>query len=135
VQCFARKVIRPFGSSISSKDIENEVRAMDLLCQYGHENIIRVLRHGLLRPIQAFYFIDMEVCDLNLEEYLKNIKTGVRGLIEWPTAICEGHGPFLVCAIMQQIIRGLAFIHSNGEAHRDLNPQNGLYKHPNQTLM
>jgi serine/threonine protein kinase len=100
---------------------------MDLLCQCGHENIIQVFRHGLLRPIQTFYFIDMELCDLNLKEYLKNTKTGVRGLIEWPRAIREGHGPFLVCAILQQIIRGLAFIHSKGETHRDLNPQNGSY--------
>jgi serine/threonine protein kinase len=110
---------------MSAKDIENETRAIDLLCSERHENIIQVYGHGLLRPNQTFYYIDMELCELNLEQYLRNEITGVRGLLEWPRVISEGHQVFLVCAIMQQIIRGLVFIHSKGEAHRDLSPQNG----------
>jgi len=108
------------------KDIENETRAIDLLCKDPHENIIQVYGHGLLRPNQLFYYIDMELCELHLGQYLRNEIKGVRGLLEWPRVISEGHLDFLVCAIMQQIIRGLVFIHSKGEAHRDLTPQNGI---------
>jgi serine/threonine protein kinase len=76
-----------------------------------------------------FFYIDMELCDLHLGQYMRNEITGIRGLLEWPRVVSEGHLPFLICAIMQQIIRGLVFIHSKGETHRDLSPQNGILHH------
>ena len=102
------------------------MRAINVLCRDPHENIVHVYDHGLLRPNQTFYYIDMELCDLHLGQYMRNEITGIRGLLEWPRVVKEGHLPFLICAIMQQIIRGLVFIHSKGETHRDLSPQNGI---------
>lgn len=106
------------------EDILNEIKVMDKLCHGEHENIVEVYGHGLLSPNQTFYYIDMEVCDLNLKEYLKSEKRNIRGLLDWPKAINDGQVPFIFCAIIQQIIRGLIFIHDHGEAHRDLNPRN-----------
>jgi serine/threonine protein kinase len=97
---------------------------MDTLCRGSHDNIIAIYNHGRLAPPHAFYFIDMELCDINLEEYIYCKRTGVLGLMEWDKAIADGHGVFLICGIMQQILSGLQFIHDHGEVHRDLNPQN-----------
>ena len=87
---------------------------------------MHVYDHGLLRPTQLFYYIDMELCDFHLGQYMRNEITGIRGLLEWPRVVNEGHLPFLLCAIMQQIMTGLVFIHSKGETHGDLSPQNGI---------
>ena len=66
---FARKLIRPFGSA-TSEDIENEVRAITQICASGvHQHIIRFLSHGSL-PASDYYYIDMECCNFNLENYI-----------------------------------------------------------------
>lgn len=95
---------------------------MEKLCRDKHVNIIDVITHGQLRP--AYYFIDMELCDLNLDEYLDGRITGVYGLLDWAKAK-QDHGKFLIVAIMQQLLSGLIFIHEHDEVHRDLNPHNG----------
>jgi serine/threonine protein kinase len=79
-----------------------------------------------LSPTSAIYFIDMELCTINLEEYIQGSKIGVRGLIDWQTAGKEGQRQFLIFAIMQQLLSGLAFIHDHDEVHRDMAPQNGI---------
>ena len=66
----------------------------------------------------------MELCDINLDEYIHGHATIVRGLLKWDQALLDGQGPFLTCAIIQQILRGLVFIHGQDEVHRDLTPQN-----------
>lgn len=66
----------------------------------------------------------MEYCDINLEEYVLCKRRNIHGLMDWDKAISAGHGPFMVCAIMQQIMAGVSFIHGQNEVHRDLNPQN-----------
>jgi len=117
------KLLRPFVG-LSQQEIDNEVRAMDKLCRTSHNNLIAIYGHGFLRP-HTFYFIDMECCDTNLEEYIQCKTRCVHGLMDWDKAIEMGHGEFIICAIMQQIISGLKYIHDQGEVHRDLNPQNG----------
>jgi serine/threonine protein kinase len=99
---------------------------MDVLCRGKHENLIEIYDHGVLQPPHQFYFIDMELCDTNLEEYIKGEKRDICGLLEWSTAIEKGHAPFLICAIMQQLLSGLKFIHDHNQVHRDLNPKNGM---------
>jgi serine/threonine protein kinase len=94
---------------------------MERLCKSEHRNIIRIFEHGRVGD-GAFYFIDMELCDINLEEYLEGTKTGIRGLLDWKTAEAEGQCLFLLVAIMQQLLNGLAFIHGKDEVHRDLAP-------------
>ena len=111
---------------ITSGDIERETKAIDKLCNGDHPNIIRILAHGDLRPPHVYYYIDMEYCDIDLDQYLRNAKTGIGGLLEWPLALEQGSGIFLIGVIMQQIVSGLHFIHSNNQVHRDLTPQNGI---------
>ena len=123
-QCFARKTIRAFVGNVSEEDIRNEARAIAKLCITSHDNIISVLGHDRLSPTSVIYFIDMELCSINLEEYIQGTKVGVRGLIDWNTACNEGQQQFLLFAIMQQLLSGLAFIHGLDEVHRDLTPQN-----------
>jgi serine/threonine protein kinase len=103
--------------------IANEARAITKLCRNSHVNIIHVFEHGYLNS--ASYFIDMELCELNLEEYIRGRKTGVYGLLDWAKAIKRGHAIFLIVAIMQQLLSGLIFIHNHREVHRDLDPKNG----------
>lgn len=100
---------------------------MNKLCGGSHQNLISVLEHGRIGN-SAFYFIDMELCDINLEEYIQGTKTGIRGLLDWDKALEEGQRHFLIVAIMQQLLGGLAFIHSHDEVHRDLVPQNSIIR-------
>ena len=68
----------------------------------------------------------MELCNINLEEYILGSKIGIKGLIDWDIAGREGQRQFLIIAIMQQLLSGLAFIHRHDEVHRDMAPQNGI---------
>ena len=55
---------------VQAKEIEAEVEAIKRLHeQGGHLHIITILRICELRDTH-FLFIDMEICDLNLEEYI-----------------------------------------------------------------
>jgi len=56
-------VVREF-SGITKEDIDNEVRAITKLCKSRHSNIVHVIDHGPLKPDSAFYFIDMELCEI-----------------------------------------------------------------------
>jgi serine/threonine protein kinase len=119
---FARKVIRPFAA-VHKKDIENEVRAINKLCQSLHPNIVQVFHHGYLKRDSAFYFMDMELCDFTLEQYMND--KNVSHLDKWSIIRAGGDLFFHVVDIALQIINGLVFIHACGEVHRDLSPQNG----------
>jgi len=58
------------AGDISEDDIRNEMRAVAKLCmtQNTHRNIVSVFDYGPLSPF--LYFIDMELCDLNLERWI-----------------------------------------------------------------
>jgi serine/threonine protein kinase len=116
-------LIRPFAGRVDESDIANEVRAIDALCKGAHVNIVEVFRHGRLKADSAFYFIDMELCDANLEEY--TLGKGLPGLPSWKHAVATRATLPLIVDIMRQICDGLTFIHNHNEVHRDLNPQNG----------
>lgn len=118
--------MRAFAGNISEEDINNEARAIEKLCKSSHDNVINVIMHGRFNPTSATYFIDMELCNINLEEYIQGTKVGIRGLIDWETAHKEEQRQFLIIAIMQQLLSGLAFIHRHDEVHRDMAPQNGI---------
>lgn len=108
---------------MDEETIANEARAITILCRNSHVNIIHVFEHGYLNA--ASYFIDMELCELNLDEYIRGRKTGVYGLLDWAEAAKQGYTIFLTVAIMQQLLSGLIFIHHHREVHRDLDPKNG----------
>jgi serine/threonine protein kinase len=121
-QIFARKIIRIMGSNqhqeIVRKTIENEVRAVTKICQSGHSNIVKVLRHRAI-PDTMLYEIDMEYCVYNLHTYMTRHSPSSENPIEMRYLI----------AIMLSITNGLIFIHSKGEVHRDLKPANGAIPH------
>ena len=116
-------MIHPFAGRVRKEDIENEIRAINKLCSIRHEHIVHVYTHGTLNPNSSYYCIDMELCSMNLEEYIQGKKTA--GLRYWfPASTPEDL--LNVLEIMIQIMTGLSYIHGANEVHRDLNPQNGI---------
>jgi serine/threonine protein kinase len=106
--------------------VQNELRAIDKLRKPSHKNIVHVIKHGELKYM-SLYFVDMELCDLNLHKYINRI---------WTPEI-ETEMPYFTMtltprmrlaqlwSIIEDITEGLVFIHSLKEIHRDLKPRNG----------
>jgi serine/threonine protein kinase len=116
-------VIHGGGFHVTPNEIQNETRAIKKLCT-GHPHIVDVLDDGDL-PNSPFYFIDMELCSLNLHEYIYGNPGSsllqVAGLMK---SAPSSRKVTEIWYIMRQIASGLAFIHSHREVHRDLKPQN-----------
>lgn len=120
----ARKIV-----SGSIDQLDNERRAVNKLClNPKNKNIVRVLNHGSLTKDQ--YFFDMELCDHDLEAYIKELWKPCDG-IEARLLDEDNHAvidPLLrlryVWVIMRQIASGVKYIHEGGEIHRDLKPKN-----------
>jgi serine/threonine protein kinase len=119
LQPFARKVIALEGSATSQRNtlrsIVDEIRAMSKLCQPGGcLNLVTMLRQG--QTIDgASYYIDMELCEGSLRD-LMDTHDSV------PIKLQQ------IWGIMVQITNGLSYIHSHGEVHRDMKPQNSRYQ-------
>src|SRR5271156_6662865 len=65
-KAFARKLLH----ILKRKEIEDEAQAIKKICGQGsNSDIVEVLRLGELRNTD-YYFIDMELCDLNLTDYI-----------------------------------------------------------------
>jgi serine/threonine protein kinase len=106
--------------------VSKEVQAIEKLCGPGtHTNIVEVLNHGLLSNF-PYYFIDMELCDLNLHDYIHR---------ETPTNPSESVPYFIrgvgsatilqIWTVMSQIASGVEYVHRQGHIHRDIKPGNG----------
>ena len=107
------------------EDIINEARAMFKLCGYGfHENLISVLRWGKLDQ-SPYYYFDMELCDFNLNDYIqgKPLPEFFPQVLKTVISASEMRLSNL-WNIMEQIAKGVEFIHMNNEVHRDLKPSN-----------
>ena len=88
--------------------------------------VVAVLKHGWLPRHPSYYFIDMEYCELSLEEYIER-KT--RALIVQDKNVdgLDKIRPTLLGANMKialEVTLGLFHIHRNGIVHRDLKPRN-----------
>ena len=108
-QVFARKIIRPFAG-VTRDDIMNEVRAIDVICHAQHAHIVEVLYHGWLGS--SFYYFDMEVCNLNLEQYISKANNFMP------------YDDSKVWAIFEEVTKGLDHIHQLRQVHRDMKPRN-----------
>lgn len=125
-QAFARKLLHIPGPD--QRDIDNEVRAIMKLCRKGHKNIVSVLKFGEL-PNSAYYFIDMELCDLNLGTYIHRIEPP-NPLESLPYFIKDASADLRtmqIANIMSQVAGGIKYIHGHDLVHRDVKPANGMY--------
>ena len=114
---FARKIIGPNADG----GIPHEAKVIDDLGLNnpggGHVNLIAVLRHNQL-PHSHLYYIDMELCDFDLHDYIHS----------WSLYDLSGperkRSPSNIFNITREIASGLEFIHKHNKVHRDLKPQN-----------
>jgi len=113
--------MRLFGAATKA-DVENEVRAVEKLCTNQHTNLVQVFDLGQMRSNSTFYYIDMELCDISLGEYMQGSQT--TNLVSWNEFRNDLEN---LSIVSEDIIDGLIFIHSNDEVHRDLSPQNSKF--------
>ena len=105
---------------LDMESVQNEKSAIEKLCYEGHKNIVKVIQVSEFAD-KSYAFIDMELCDLNLEEYNRCTWTMIQAA-HW---IPPGFRELEVWNIMKQIAAGLAFIHNHRLVHRDLKLRNG----------
>jgi serine/threonine protein kinase len=92
----------------------------------SHNHVVEIINHGSFQKFPSLYFVDMEYCDLNLEEYIRGSRTSIRGLQDYAVSALGSHFSFFICAILQQILSGVVFLHDHGRVHSDLNPRNSM---------
>ena len=107
-KAFARKLVRL--TTEIRRDIKNEVRAITkLFGEETHKNIVSILKFGEFTN-SPYYFIDMELCDATLEDYI------------YVKLLCSAIRPDSVSypwEVIGDIASGLEFIHSRNLVHRN----------------
>lgn len=119
-----------FADVILRDDIEREISAINALRDADHRNLVHVLRHGWLDACQWKYFIDMELCQINLKWYIYEAEDWVqlacpRGNSATDEAMWWRSSEAL--RIMSQLADGLQYIHKLNQVHRDLKPANSMH--------
>ncbi len=132
-QVFARKIVRIIGQ-VRKEDINNEARLISSFIENGgHNNIVTIMAHGWITSFN-YYFIDMELCELSLHDYIGYFADWTPLGFEIvpamsPVFVEKTCSPVLriqnIWTIGTHIVRGLEFMHANVQVHRDLKPQNG----------
>lgn len=113
------------GLEIEESHPDNEVRVnLKFATTGGHENIIHVINHGWVEENRT-YFFDMERCALTLESFIYHDFRSVLGLLHYFGNDLGSLNILGFWVIVEQITKGLNFIHELGEVHRDLKPSNG----------
>jgi serine/threonine protein kinase len=105
----------------------NEARAINKLRTKPSDNLVSVIKHGWF-PDSTTYFIDMELCEANLERYIQDPTPMLYDQLSNPRLLnippSANRGFLKTWDIMEQIASGLEVIHSANEVHRDLKPRN-----------
>ena len=103
---------------------------IDKICTTGHGNIVQILLHDWFKS-GSIYFIDMELCNLNLHDYIYRTEEYSRHASAFSnnlTFVVEDSSPQLklvnIWTIIDHIAQGLEFIHEKHYIHRDLKPLN-----------
>jgi serine/threonine protein kinase len=97
-----------------------------------HPNIVQVLQHDWFES-NSDYYIDMELCDLTLQDYIHNRASFIGQHPDFsnhaPTFVsdnCSAHLNLLnIWTIIHHVAKGLEFIHQEHYTHRDIKPLNG----------
>ena len=102
----------------------------------GHENIIGISDHGWLKGSLNVYFIDMELANFTLADYMRHLRDNSSSSLNIETTrplspvFVQGDYSFTekmqnMWTIGVHIAQGLEFMHSHKHVHRDLKPSNG----------
>ena len=105
------------------------MRAIEKLAKNGsHPNVIAIFDHGWLHTDQYYYF-DMQLCVMNLEDFMKADFNAIFGSQYLNPGSTEGELPqcLNLWTIIRHITSGLEHIHQHHELHRDLKPRNGTH--------
>jgi serine/threonine protein kinase len=99
------------------------------------EHIVRLLGWGenleVPSSFSSHYFFDMELCDLNLADYISpNVEWKGLSVIGHKSSHFNLESPAIdratgIWIIMKSIACGLSFLHINDMVHCDLKPRNG----------
>jgi len=122
----------------SEADIKNEAAVVSKIREKGgHKNIIEVFDHDWLKGSINVYFIDMELGDFTLADYIAYHGDQLKPSVEFdarqvclPVFLrrgCSRNQRMLnAWTITSHIAEGLEFLHTHHHVHRDLKPSNGM---------
>ena len=101
----------------SWEQINEAVSANESLWNGDPKSAVKILRYGDLGTKNNFYFIDIELCESNLAQYVHGEKT-VDVLCEWSLADKSK----ILTSIMNHVLAGLSFLHGKGKVPGGLKP-------------
>ena len=76
---------------------------------------------GLGRGLTFYYYIDMELCEFSLADYIQDEGT------TYPNRGIPKRSPSDIIGIATQVVSGVVFIHDKQFIHRDLKPNNSIH--------